>query len=173
MSCGVGRQYTGSVRKVTNCQVGVFASCVSRHGHGFIDRTLYLPKAWTDEPARLARAHAPDGIGSAIALSMTGQATGANVPFRRVAADCVYGVAAMGKTRQAGKGCVPGVGSERRSLDEAGRGPLPEPPGTCRRTRDGVCRRATAGGAKASMFTVKAVWGKKSGAFPGLFTSYP
>jgi SRSO17 transposase len=27
---------------------------VSRHGHAFIDRALYLPKGWTDDPARLA-----------------------------------------------------------------------------------------------------------------------
>ena len=43
-SCGVARQYTGSAGKITNCQIGVFASYVSRHGHAFIDRELYLPK---------------------------------------------------------------------------------------------------------------------------------
>src|SRR4051795_8137837 len=53
-SCGVARQYTGSAGKVTNCQVGVFAAYVSRHGHAFVDRALYLPKAWADDPARLA-----------------------------------------------------------------------------------------------------------------------
>ena len=37
-SCGVGRQYTGSAGKITNCQIGVFAAYVSRHGHAFIDR---------------------------------------------------------------------------------------------------------------------------------------
>jgi SRSO17 transposase len=42
-SCGVARQYTGSAGKITNCQIGVFASYVSRHGHAFIDRALYLP----------------------------------------------------------------------------------------------------------------------------------
>ena len=52
-SCGVARQYTGSAGKITNCQIGVFASYVSRHGHGFIDRALYLPKNWTDDPTRL------------------------------------------------------------------------------------------------------------------------
>ena len=52
-SCGVARQYTGSAGKITNCQIGVFAAYVSRHGHAFIDRALYLPKGWTDDPARL------------------------------------------------------------------------------------------------------------------------
>jgi len=53
-SCGVNRQYTGSAGKITNCQIGIFASYVSRHGHAFIDRALYLPKVWTDDPARLS-----------------------------------------------------------------------------------------------------------------------
>src|SRR5687768_8526906 len=58
-SCGVGRQYTGSAGKITNCQIGVFACYVSRHGHAFIDRALYLPQAWTDDPVRMTAAHVP------------------------------------------------------------------------------------------------------------------
>src|SRR5260221_4641825 len=56
-SCGVARQYTGSAGKITNCQIGVFATYVSRHGHAFIDRALYLPKQWTDDPDRLEAAY--------------------------------------------------------------------------------------------------------------------
>ena len=41
-SCGVGRQYTGSAGKFTNCQIGVFAAYVSRHGHAFRS----CPNAW-------------------------------------------------------------------------------------------------------------------------------
>ena len=52
-SCGVGRQYTGSAGKITNCQIGVFAAYVSHKGHAFIDRALYLPKAWTVDPVRM------------------------------------------------------------------------------------------------------------------------
>src|ERR1051326_6933161 len=52
-SCGVARQYTGSAGKITNCQIGVFAAYVSAKGHAFIDRQLYLPKAWTGDPARM------------------------------------------------------------------------------------------------------------------------
>ena len=52
-SCGVARQYTGSAGKITNCQIGVFAAYVSARGHAFIDRALYLPKSWTDDPAQL------------------------------------------------------------------------------------------------------------------------
>jgi SRSO17 transposase len=53
----VARQYTGSAGKITNCQIGVFAAYVSRHGHALIDRALYLPKEWTDDPTRLKAAY--------------------------------------------------------------------------------------------------------------------
>lgn len=113
-SCGVGRQYTGSAGKITNCQIGVFASYVSCHGHAFIDRALYLPKAWTDDPARMAAAHVPPETAFAtklgLALAMIGRAMTAEVPFAWVAADSVYGVGGIETAlRRAGKGYVLGV----------------------------------------------------------------
>src|SRR5215212_2200779 len=113
-SCGVGRQYTGSAGKITNCQIGVFAAYASRHGHAFIDRALYLPKAWTDDPARLAAAQVPPGVGFAtkprLAGRMVERAIAAGVPFAWVAADSVYGVGEVETAlRRAGKGYVLGV----------------------------------------------------------------
>src|ERR671921_2151458 len=64
-SCGVGRQSTGSAGKITNCQIGVFSAYVSGKGHAFIDRALYLPKSWSDDPVRLEAAHVPPEIGFA------------------------------------------------------------------------------------------------------------
>jgi SRSO17 transposase len=118
-SCGVGRQYTGSAGKITNCQVGVFAAYVSRHGHAFIDRALYLPKAWTDDPARMAAAHVPPGTAFAtkpgLARTMIERAVTAGAPFGWVAADSVYGVGAIETAlRRAGKGYVLGVPSSHR-----------------------------------------------------------
>src|ERR1051325_10797579 len=93
-SCGVARQYTGSAGKITDCQIGVFAAYVSRHGHAFIDRALYLPKAWTSDPARMAGAHVPPdtffAIKPALALTMIDRARDAGVPFAWVTADTVY-----------------------------------------------------------------------------------
>jgi SRSO17 transposase len=43
-SCGVGRQYTGSAGKITNCQIGVFAAYVSRHGHGLSTARCICPR---------------------------------------------------------------------------------------------------------------------------------
>src|SRR6476659_5802804 len=95
-SCGVGRQYTGSAGKITNCQIGVFASYVSGKGHAFIDRALYLPKAWTSDPDRLAATHVPQTVAFAtkprLAVGMVAGAVAAGVPFAWVAADSVYGV---------------------------------------------------------------------------------
>ena len=113
-SCGVARQYTGSAGKITNCQIGVFASYVSCHGHAFIDRELYLPKEWTDDAARLKAAHVPDEVGFAtkpqIARRMIARALAAEVPFAFVAADSVYGTADIETMlRKAGKGYVLGV----------------------------------------------------------------
>ena len=115
-SCGVGRQYTGSAGKITNCQIGVFACYVSRHGHAFINRALYLPKAWTDDPARMKAAHVPEKTAfatkPALAVGMIERAIAAAVPFAFVAADSVYGVGAVeGALRRAGKGYVLGVAS--------------------------------------------------------------
>ena len=85
-SCGVGRQYTGSAGKITNCQIGVFAAYVSRHGHAFIDRALYLPKQWTDDPDRLEAAYVPADTGFAtkpkLATAMIARAMAASVPFK-------------------------------------------------------------------------------------------
>ena len=113
-SCGVGRQYTGSAGKITNCQIGVFASYVSDKGHAFIDRALYLPKAWTSDPDRLTAAHVPEIVAFAtkprLAVGMVAGAIAAGVPFAWVAADSVYGVGELeAALRRAGKGYVLGV----------------------------------------------------------------
>jgi SRSO17 transposase len=120
-SCGVGRQYTGSAGKITNCQIGVFAAYVSTQGHAFIDRHLYLPKAWTGDPARLAAAHVPEDVTFAtkphLAVDMIERAIAGGVPFAWVAADSVYGVGEVEMAlRRAGKGYVLGVASSAQFL---------------------------------------------------------
>src|SRR3977135_1350802 len=94
-SCGVARQYTGSAGKITNCQIGVFAAYVSRHGHAFIDR------------ARLKAAYVSPDAGFAtkpkLATRMIARAIATSVPFKWVAGDTVYGVGDIEQQlRQAG-----------------------------------------------------------------------
>jgi SRSO17 transposase len=110
-SCGVARQYTGSAGKITNCQIGVFAAYVSDRGHAFIDRSLYLPKVWADDPARRAAAHVPQAIAFAtkprLARAMVERAIAAGVPFAWVVGDSIYGVSEVEMApRRAGKGYV-------------------------------------------------------------------
>jgi SRSO17 transposase len=128
-SCGVSRQYTGSAGKVTNCQIGVFASYVSCHGHAFIDRALYIPKTWADDQARMTAAHVPDEVTfatkPALAIKMIKRAIGAGVPFAWVAADSVYGVGDVETAlRRAGKGYVLGVSSSHHFTSWIGKPPV-------------------------------------------------
>jgi len=122
-SCGVHRQYTGSAGKITNCQIGVFAAYVSRHGHALIDRALYLPELWTDDNDRMKRASVPEGTQFAtkpqLAADIIKRAIVAQVPFRWVAADSVYGVGTVEKVlRREGIGYVLGVRSDYRFISQ-------------------------------------------------------
>lgn len=51
-SAGVQRQYSGTAGKVENCQIGTFLAYASPRGRALIDRELYLPKSWTQDPDR-------------------------------------------------------------------------------------------------------------------------
>src|SRR3954466_2720271 len=60
-SAGVARQYTGTAGRIENAQVGVFLAYAGRHGTAFLDRALYLPEEWTDDPDRCEEAGIPPG----------------------------------------------------------------------------------------------------------------
>jgi SRSO17 transposase len=49
-SVGVQRQYTGTAGRIENAQVAVFVSYATTAGHTLIDREIYLPASWTDDP---------------------------------------------------------------------------------------------------------------------------
>jgi SRSO17 transposase len=61
-SCGVARQWCGRNGKVDNCQLGVFLAYASAKGHAPLDRRLFLPEAWADDPARREACHVPEGV---------------------------------------------------------------------------------------------------------------
>jgi SRSO17 transposase len=92
---GVQRQYSGTAGRVENCQVAVYLTYASRHGHAGIDRAVYLPAGWADDPGRRQAAGVPDGVGFAtkplLALAMIEQALDAGVPANWVTGDEVYG----------------------------------------------------------------------------------
>jgi len=94
-SAGVARQYSGTVGKVDNCQIGVFLSYASPLGHALLDRELYLPQAWTDDRARCRQAAIPEDRRFAtkpqLAQQMLARAFAAGVPAAWVTGDSVYG----------------------------------------------------------------------------------
>jgi len=94
-SVGVQRQYSGTAGKVENCQLGVFLAYASPRGRAFIDRELYLPRAWTDDPGRCIAARVPEEVGfrtkPQLARVMLQRALDAEVPATWVTADEAYG----------------------------------------------------------------------------------
>lgn len=94
-SAGVGRQYTGTAGRIENAQVGVFLALHTRSGTAFIDRELYLPEAWTDDPGRCKEAGIPSETAFAtkpqLARKMLERAFRAGVLAAWVTGDEVYG----------------------------------------------------------------------------------
>jgi SRSO17 transposase len=73
----------------------VHLSYASPFGHTLVDVALYLPKSWTENPARRAEAGVPDTIGFAtkpqLARRLIEAAAAGGLPCRWVAGDEAYG----------------------------------------------------------------------------------
>jgi SRSO17 transposase len=85
-SVGVKRQYSGTLGRTDNCQIGVFANYGSPRGHTFMDRRLFLPEEWANAPPRRKEAGVPDAVNfrtkPALALEMVAQAVAEGILFR-------------------------------------------------------------------------------------------
>jgi len=96
-SAGVQRQYSGTAGRTENCQVGVLLAYASKYGHALIDRELYLPRSWADDPERCRAAGIPEDVEFATkprqAQAMMARAVAAGVPFAWFTADETYGQA--------------------------------------------------------------------------------
>jgi SRSO17 transposase len=94
-SVGVARQYSGTAGRIENCQVGVFLGYTTSRGRALLDRALYLPKEWVDDPGRRKVAGVPSAVRFAtklvLARRMIERAVAAGVPAKWVTADAVYG----------------------------------------------------------------------------------
>ena len=95
-SAGVARQYSGTAGRIENCQIGVFLGYASPAGRTFLDRELYLPKAWAEDRPRCDQAAVPDDVEFAtkpeLAIRMLTRALDAGVPASWVTGDEVYGL---------------------------------------------------------------------------------
>lgn len=94
-SAGVQRQYCGTAGRIENCQVGVFLAYAGRKGRALIDRELYLPRGWADDPDRREQAGVPEEVTfatkPALGQRMLERAYEAGVRARWVTADEAYG----------------------------------------------------------------------------------
>jgi SRSO17 transposase len=97
-SVGVARQYCGTLGKVENCQVGVFAGYASRHGYALVDKRLFLPEVWWTDAyaARRTRCNVPEELTfqskpQLAAAMLAAMAHEGLLPFKYVVADCLYG----------------------------------------------------------------------------------
>ena len=94
-SVGVQRQYSGTLGKVGNCQIGVSLSVATRHEHVPIDFALYMPQSWTEDSERCEMARVPDDLvfktKPELALDLIAQAIEDEIPGEIVLADAGYG----------------------------------------------------------------------------------
>src|SRR5499427_4888145 len=97
-SAGVARQYCGSLGKVENCQVGVFAAYASRQGYALVDQRLFLPEDWFNDTHAARRAacqvpkdltfHTKPQLAAAMLQAIAHEEL---LPFKYLVADCLYG----------------------------------------------------------------------------------
>lgn len=126
-SVGVQRQYSGTAGRVENAQVAVYLTYAAPRGHALIDRALYVPRCWAEDPDRCDGAGIPSdkrcfATKPALARGLLARAVAAKVPAAWVAADEVYGAdpALRAAIRSHGLGYVLGVSANRRVPTPAG-----------------------------------------------------
>lgn len=94
-SVGVQRQYSGTAGKPEICQMATFLSDASRPAHALLDRRLYLPERWVDDPVRRTAAKVPEcevfETRPQQAVKMLLHTLAMSVHMRWVTDDAVYG----------------------------------------------------------------------------------
>jgi len=95
-SVGVARQYSGTLGKVGNCQVGVYLAYAAERGHALLDGDLYLPQEWLIDARRCRTAGVPPDVAfhtkGDLALALLRRAQqGGHLQGHWVTGDAVYG----------------------------------------------------------------------------------
>lgn len=96
-SAGVQRQYSGTLGRIDNCQIGTFLAYANTSGDRLlIDRELYIPeKSWFGEPDRCAEAGIPEDLAFRTrpqqVEAMIKRALDAGTPFAWFTADEEFG----------------------------------------------------------------------------------
>lgn len=94
-SVGVARQYSGTLGKIGNCQLGVSLNYATDEACFPLDFSLYLPEEWLEDRDRCRRAGVPEEVAFRrkweLSLEMIDRALGWGVPRGVVVADAGYG----------------------------------------------------------------------------------
>jgi SRSO17 transposase len=94
-SPGVKRQYSGTLGKVSNCQVGVSVHAVGGRGTVGLGWALYLPEEWCEDPERRAKAKIPEEVEfktkPELGVELLQRASGWEVSKAPVLGDVAYG----------------------------------------------------------------------------------
>ena len=94
-SPGVKRQYSGTLGKIGNCQIGVSLHAVGERGTLPVGWSLYLPEEWCDDHERRRKAKIPEGVAfqtkPELARDLISQAAAWEIPRGPILADSAYG----------------------------------------------------------------------------------
>jgi SRSO17 transposase len=94
-SPGVKRQYSGTLGKIGNCQIGVSVHAVGSKGTVPLGWALYLPEDWCNDPERRRKAKIPDEVEfktkPELGVELIERAVGWEIAQAPVLGDCAYG----------------------------------------------------------------------------------
>ena len=94
-SPGVKRQYSGTLGKIGNCQIGVSVHAIGSKGTVPLGWALYLPEEWCRDAGRRQKAKIPEDVvfktKPELGVELIEHAAGWDVPDAPVLGDCAYG----------------------------------------------------------------------------------
>jgi SRSO17 transposase len=121
-SPGVKRQYSGTLGKIGNCQLGVSVHAVGERGTLPLGWALYLSEDWCDDPERRRRAKIPAEVGfqtkPELGVGLIERAAGWEIARAPVLGDHAYGENSALRARldQAGSEYVLSIGPESKAF---------------------------------------------------------
>jgi SRSO17 transposase len=116
----VKRQYSGSLGRIGNCQIGVSLHAVGKRGTAPLGWALYLPEDWCDDPERRAKATVPEPVvfktKPELGVELVERAAGWGLPPVPVLGDQAYGdtTALRQRLHAAGQEYVLAVGAQTK-----------------------------------------------------------
>ena len=140
-SPGVKRQYSGTLGKVGNCQIGVSVHAAGGKGTVPLGWALYLPEEWCSDAERRAKAKIPEEVEfktkPELGVELVEQAAGWEVPAAPVLGDQAYGdnTALRERLHDAEREYVLSVGAETKVFAPGTTFTVPEREGSTGRPR--------------------------------------